>query len=417
MPQVTERDRLERLLGGTELAALRARLRRRLAANGPAQALVLTRLLPHERRALEGLLGLRTRSAGSLRVSLSELDAVLTGAGLATSLRHALEQLDGPIPDLAAERHARDETWRAVFSSVTAPGLLRLLTDNATLGLVKRLARGRPEHAQVLLANVERVLAHLPASGIPRSQLATYALEDAHALDAGNPTATLVIAALRCNSADALHDEEPLDHEAQPEETEREVWASVGVLVNELAAPALLLNVPAAADSTLGVILERAREHGLPLHLSLHNLLRAAPRWQVQDRDLFVCENPNLVAIAADRLGAACAPLVCTDGMPSASQRTLLSQLAAHGARLHYHGDFDWPGIRIANFVLRSHGARPWRMGSGDYIGKRGRALAGVPVQASWDLGLCAAMEAGGYALEEEAVATLLCEDLRLAAG
>lgn len=84
-------------------------------------------------------------------------------------------------------------------------------------------------------------------------------------------------------------------------------------------------------------------------------------------RPVYVCENPNIVAIAADRLGPHCAPLICTDGMPAAAQRTLLTQLARAGARLLYHGDFDWPGLRIANLVIRSFRAEPWRLGAGDY--------------------------------------------------
>jgi uncharacterized protein (TIGR02679 family) len=143
--------------------------------------------------------------------------------------------------------------------------------------------------------------------------------------------------------------------------------------------------------------------------------VRSPARWLVQDRAVFVCENPNVVAIAADLLGAACAPLVCTDGMPSASQRTLLSQLAMAGARLHYHGDFDWPGIRIANYVLATFSAKPWRMNKADYAGKSGRALEGTPVTATWDAELRPAMESYGYVLEEEAVVASLCDDLRIA--
>ncbi|WP_082549259.1 DUF2399 domain-containing protein [Rhizobacter sp. Root404] len=53
--------------------------------------------------------------------------------------------------------------------------------------------------------------------------------------------------------------------------------------------------------------------------------------------------------------------------MPAAAQRVLLHQLRASGAVVAYHGDFDWPGIRIAGHVIRMHGAIPWRMGSSDY--------------------------------------------------
>jgi uncharacterized protein (TIGR02679 family) len=198
----------------------------------------------------------------------------------------------------------------------------------------------------------------------------------------------------------------------QEEERERETWARAGVLVNELAAPALVLNLPAAPTPGLGALVEAARAAGLPIHLSLRALLRGSSTWHVAGRDVFVCENANLVAIAAERLGPACAPLVCTDGMPSASQRTLLSQLAERGAHLRYHGDFDWPGLRIANYVIRTFGATPWRMGAHDYAPQRGRALSGTPVVASWDARLTQAMFEAGYALDEEYVAPALCKDL-----
>src|SRR5262249_38004917 len=100
---------------------------------------------------------------------------------------------------------------------------------------------------------------------------------------------------------------------------------------------------------------------GEPGYVSLRVLVRSPPSWAVAGRDVYVCENPNLVAIAADQWGPRCAPLVCTDGMPAAAQRHLLSQLTRAGARLHYHGDFDWPGLCIGNHLMRAHGALPWR--------------------------------------------------------
>ena len=94
-----------------------------------------------------------------------------------------------------------------------------------------------------------------------------------------------------------------------------------------LARPVLFLNL--TVQNQLG-------GSGEPGYLSLHALLRAPPLWDVAGRAVFVCENPDLVAIAADALGVECAPLACTDGMPAAAQRTLLMQLSAAGARLHY---------------------------------------------------------------------------------
>jgi uncharacterized protein (TIGR02679 family) len=133
---------------------------------------------------------------------------------------------------------------------------------------------------------------------------------------------------------------------------------------------------------------------------------------------VFVCENPNIVAIAADQWGAACAPLVCTEGMPAAAQRVLLTQLAGAGASLRYHGDFDWPGIHIANHVIRSFGATPWRMATTDYraalqsMPSKIRDLAEVAVSATWDGHLAAEMQTHGLAIDEEAVVSSLMQDL-----
>ena len=180
------------------------------------------------------------------------------------------------------------------------------------------------------------------------------------------------------------------------------------MLVNELARPALFLNLPGCA----------ALASGEPGYLSLRTLMRSTPGWEVAARDVYVCENPNLVAIAADALGEYCAPLVCTDGMPAAAQRTLLAQLARAGARLRYHGDFDWPGIAIANSVIDAFGAVPWRFEAVDFRAaldqnpETTRALGGNPVLSRWDGALTEAMLVHGRAIDEEALAASLLPDL-----
>ena len=124
-----------------------------------------------------------------------------------------------------------------------------------------------------------------------------------------------------------------------------------------------------------------------------------------------------MVAAAADRLGAASAPLVCTEGQPRTAARVLPARLAAAGVRLAYHGDFDWGGIQIANAVMRRHGAIPWRFSSAAYRRARGgRPLRGEPTAASWDSRLQPAMVALGLAVHEEEVLDLLLKDLAGAA-
>jgi len=104
--------------------------------------------------------------------------------------------------------------------------------------------------------------------------------------------------------------------------------------------------------------------------------------------------------------------------MPAAAQRTLLTQLAHAGARLHYHGDFDWPGIQIANHVLRTWQAQPWRLAAIDYEAAAKKApharrdLADSGVEAAWDDRLAPEMRHHGLAIAEEGVADPLIEDL-----
>lgn len=397
--------RLQRLLGGEALAPLRQRLRRHFERQDDGQAtnlLHLTQLNAIEHAALAQLVGRPARTARSARVDVGAIDAALQAVGIAASLRTALELLDGPITSRAALQAAHAAAWSAVTSAPDHHPMLQawLQMPQAT-ALLKRLSRQRTDAATALLARVDRVLQRLPAHGMPRAQLAADALGNAHALDSGEPVATVVLAVWRRvdMQAEAIDDSDP--------EHSRDTWARAGVLVNELARPALALNLPGCGSA------------GEPAYLSLRLLLRAPPAWAVSSIDVFVCENPNLLAIAADRLGTGCAPLVCTDGMPAAAQRALLDQLAQAGARLHVHADFDWPGLRIANHVLRSWPAQAWRMGTVDYEAaaraapQREHDLGASDTTASWDARLAVAMQRHGLSVAEEALASSLLEDLR----
>lgn len=412
-------DRLQRLLGGEHLASLRQRLRRRFErapVDKPLSQIRVDKLTAGEHAALASLLGRPQRYSESLGIDLRSVDLALQQAEIAVSLRDALERLDGPITHLAATRARLQALWSSVIEGCSDPGLAGLLAEPAGLGLLKRLAKQHPPTAVELCRRAQAVLRRLPANGITRSQLAADVLGDAHALDNGQAVATLVLAIRRRPASPGHNDGSPStrlvgEHDLQQTaERARDIWAAAGVLVNELARPALFLNLP-----TKGI--ERGNQ-GEPSYLSLRSLLRSPPLWDVSDRKVYVCENPNLIAIAADRLGSGCAPLVCTDGMPAAAQRTLLRQLVQAGASLHYHGDFDWPGLRIANHMIREHGARPWRLGATDYLTAIRQApsdrpsLRGMQVMASWDEALTTTMAQHRIAIAEEALASELLKDL-----
>ena len=410
-------ERLRRLLGGNHLASLRKRLRRRFERaplNGLVESFRVSDLTAPEHAALASLLGRPQHYANSLRIDVRQVDAAFRNSGIASSLRDALERLDGPIANLACERFQSQTLWSDVISGCNHPGLVGLLENPAGFGLLKRLAKRDPSAASQLCHRAEAVLQRLPANGITRSQLAAEMLGDAHALDSGRATATIVMAVCRQAIPQTCDDsmEESPDEERQNGERDRDIWAKVGVLVNELARPALFLNLPTSETESYG------RPPGEPAYASLRVLLRSSPTWNVTGRDVYVCENANLLSIAADRLGANCAPMVCTDGMPAAAQRCLLSQLASAGARLRYHGDFDWPGIRIGNHLMREHSAQPWRFCADDYEAALlaapaiAQPLAGKAVDAVWDPALTTVMQHHQISIAEEGLAASLLADL-----
>ncbi len=415
--------RLQRLLGGDPLVSLRKRLRQRFERgplDGAVERFRLSKLTVDEHAALASLLGRSVRFSRSIQVDVQTIDTALRRAGIAPSLREALEQIDGPIIHIETSRRQFEALWSEIISGCGHPRLREFLQAPAGIGLLKRLSRRDPGVASQLCFRVDTVLHALPVQGMTRAQLAANTLGDAHALDSGQPVATMVLAVWREviaplreaeETSPALQDDGNVQRDTGDERA-RDIWARAGVLVNELARPALLLNLCASDHARY------ARASGEPSYASLRSLLRSPPRWIVSGRNIFVCENANLLAIAADELGIHCAPMICTDGMPAAAQRTLLSQSARAGACLQYHGDFDWPGLRIGNHVMREYGARPWRFGAAEYTAaipsapRPGRPLEGPEVVASWDEALGPAMQKHQLSIAEESLAASLLQDL-----
>lgn len=150
-------------------------------------------------------------------------------------------------------------------------------------------------------------------------------------------------------------------------------------------------------------------------HLTARDLRRI--RWALAAGTVVhVCENPRVIEAASE--AGAQAPLVCTFGNPTSVVSELLDRLNAAGAQFRYHGDFDWPGITIANRVITRVSATPWRMSVADYEAAVAAAggelpeLAGDPVSACWDADLHRAMRSAGQAVHEELVLTTLVEDV-----
>jgi uncharacterized protein (TIGR02679 family) len=415
--EVTETDaRLHRLLG-EPVAWLVGRARDRLEAGRPLTGTVtLPAATQEQRRAVERLTGRAARTGVSLSVSLTEVDRILRDSGAAPGgLAEAVTRLTGPLRDRNRERADLAAAWGAAFASLDAAvdGREELSQWRGWLdatGVVRRLAPD-PDQARLLLAQVAAVLRQLPSRGIPIGRLAAECCGDAHALDDGRPVGTLVLSAVRALAGLPFAAEGTAD-------SRRAAWAAVGVHLDELSSLALCLGLPGDTCTALGRTLASCREAGQPTVLTLRQLrchdepLRAAR--------VRICENPVVVAAAADELGIHCQPLVCVGGQPSAAGWRLLELLADGGSEFSYHGDFDWGGIRIASAVRHRVNWWPWRYDRVAYEAALSAAqplpplagLVGESAETPWDPELAAAMRNRNLRIEEELTLDTLLQDL-----
>ncbi len=435
-----ERAALEALFGRPALeriwAAVRAKVERYGTVRGSAR---IDDPNEAERRGVADLLGLRTvpPAGRPLRLRLTDVDRALRQSRFALGLAEALAMHRGGLRDLPAERAADREHWRRFWHRARRRSLIRShaelgawLADIESTGLYRRLAGRSPEDSGTLLERVLAVLAELLDSGsgtggagVRLPVLASRTLGDSHALDAGHRVPALVLRAL------ARINRRPVPLTAAER---RELWASAGVVCDDLSCDVLVLGLNPAGDGLLHRFLREHTAAGEPVRITLRQLAGSAPVRLPAATRVFVCENPAVLSVAADRLGRQTPPLVCLAGQPDTAARVLLRSLVEGGAELHYHGDFDWGGVRIANVLFRLVPFVPWRFTTADYLDAAGVAehpklagdvpplrgdvplvpLRGNQVDAEWDTELRSAMEEKGVAVEEEAVIEDLLADL-----
>jgi uncharacterized protein (TIGR02679 family) len=418
-------------LAQPELARLWAKVHERLQRNGIAiRGHVLIPDATHaEREALSLLMG-RAYSAGRVSVALADLDDRLRSSAAGRGVADVVTELRGGLVNRPAVRSARqseqEQVWAAAADAMRTTGLARLrwaaewLAETRRGGAVSRLKPGR---AAVVVGQAITVLArlHAPADeaadapGLAagsRGELAEHVTGTAHGLDDDTILARLVLRGI----ARSRGEEYPRDAR-----TRRELWEAAGLATDQVSSTALTYGLmPLGEDLPARLLRERSLAW-TETHLTMRDLRRI--EWRLPPgTEIFVCENPRVVEAAMD---AACPrPLVCTSGNPATTVLALLDALAAAGARLAYRGDFDWPGIVMANRIIRRYGARPWRMAATDYEEHvrvaRDRAtplqpLSGGPAVAEWDPELAPAMESIGVGVQEESALELLLTDLRQA--
>ncbi|WP_413807157.1 TIGR02679 family protein [Streptomyces sp. OE57] len=399
--------RLTRLLGDPGCAWLLDRIRRRMERAEPLTGpVILAAPTDGERAAAERLLGRAPGGGRSLSIRLDAVDTILRRSGVSPDgLATAVIALTGPVTLLSDARRREADAWHDAYTPLAGlcserPELTDWGEHIRVSGLIRRLARG-PETARALLASAATALRSLPTDpAVSLPAFAARTLGDAHALDDGTPLATLVHSGIRALTGFP---------DGTGAEWRREAWASAGLLKDALSSTVLTLGLRGTPA------LDWATGTGEPAVLTLRQLTRTPPR--TTPPVVHICENPTVLATAADTYGPACPPLICLQGQPSAAALTLLRHLHSHRAKLLYHGDFDWGGIRIATALLRRVPWRPWRYTTADYRAAAGRSpmapsLTGIPATAPWDPDLRAALSELGVRVEEETVLDDLLTDL-----
>jgi uncharacterized protein (TIGR02679 family) len=398
---VIDPEKLRRLLGAPELGWLVDRIRIRLERGEPVDGTVtLVGATPEQRKAAARLVGHLLGRGTSLSVPLPEVEAALRRAGITSGLRGAVESLAGrPVRNPQAERAAEIQRFHGALDAARRSRLrgaewhatwLDEITKDSSLIRMVRQGQGH------LLAEATAVLERLP-DGASESAVLLPALAEAVTGDAGalnaTPLATLVLRAL------ALREGVPMPAGRQ---AERALWTAAGVVTDDLTSQVLVLNVRAGGDG-LGSWLTEAAEAGEPFRVTLHQLsvMSILPL----AIDLYVCQNAAVVQAAASQLGAASAPLVCTEGEPSVACRRLLQTAIATGTRIHWHSDVDWAGLRQTTAAISRLGAAPWVMSADDYAAVAGTCsepLRGPAAESPWDPRLAELMHAHGRAVTED---------------
>ncbi|WP_435191156.1 TIGR02679 family protein [Streptomyces sp. bgisy126] len=408
-------------LAGPGLTRLWEAARRRLESNGvqATGSLRLTSMSTQERNDLSLILG-KPLTGAAVTVHLDALDTRLRASAAGLGLREVLEELGQPLTDRRAVRAGiaarREYVWSSLTSALDVSPLVGQEWTGQWYDLLRRsgVPRGvTPETAVRTLQQAVQVLTALlgPERGGTRGrgELAATATGSAHGLDDGTWLARLVQRGI----ALAHGTEFPGDAAGR-----RALWRLVSVTPDEVSSTVLTYGLRPTGGGWREQALRQRADHHAEAHLTsrdLHDLRLRLPAGTV----IHICENPRVVEAAA---GAACVhALVCTSGSAATVVLTLLDALAATGCRFAYHGDFDWPGIALANRIIHRYGAQPWRMGAEDYkhLADSSRAegiprltLDGRPVSATWDQYLAPAMAALGVALHEELTLELLVQDL-----
>ncbi len=333
-------------------------------------------------------------AGGSCRVELSEAERrqvgrILTATWVAsghavrwrdlragleangTTLEAVVEHRHGPWRQVLQDRRdLREEGMRDHEQAVDRLlAVLRARTGALSLpeGTAEAVGRGLFGR-RTTAADAERIVRTLdglpgPGERVGLAVLAARVFGDAHALDRSTALGRAVVRFVRLEALVRSGERVPEAGASFSVQDWRAAWAGVGVLCDQVSSQVLLLNLPLEGEAPAVAIAGAAA--GEPLWLTLRAM---AGGLSVPNSvsTVFVCENPSIVEAAADALGSASHPLICTFGRPSAAALHLLSAVGASTV-IKVQADSDATGRAIVEAIVAQYpSAVPWRMpGSG----------------------------------------------------
>ncbi len=173
-----DHPRLERLLGGEDLAWLVGRIRKRMErCESLDTSVTRTDATAAERAAVQRLLGRPPLPGRAVTVSLPAVRRLLRDSGACPDgLEAAIIALTGDVVDRRAAAAELAQSWQQAFEPLNMvveqkPELEEWLSELSRSGLVRRLA-ATPQQAHALLRGLAAIIHELPAHGEPLGRFA-----------------------------------------------------------------------------------------------------------------------------------------------------------------------------------------------------------------------------------------------------
>lgn len=299
----------------------------------------------------------------------------------------------------------RQRVWQAAAEAAGDNEALKLWVDSHSKRYDELSPKELADNISYAFTAFRRIIAS--TEQIPLAVFAARTFGDPHFLDFDRVAGRMFLEIL------ATIQGEPV-HTVNFARVRRRLWKDFNILADDVSASIMIAGFRPSGRSTAAI---NARTHSDSGEVALLTVAEAVmydiPWVPDEQKTVVVVENPTIIKEAVRRLGAHCPPMVCTQGNPDTGSVTsgtwdFLDVLHQQGAKLLFHADFDFQGVRLINsFLSHFDNAEAWLMSSADYE----KALQGVDestcpkvsrvLRSSWG-DLSSTMNSRGLAAYEE---------------